>query len=34
MPALPENVVKLLKQPFLAHVCTTMPDGQGMALHP
>ena len=27
MPALPENVVKLLEQPFLAHVCTTMPDG-------
>ncbi len=27
MAALPENVVRLLQQPFLAHVCTTMPDG-------
>lgn len=27
MAGLPENVVKLLQQPFLAHVCTMMPDG-------
>ena len=27
MAALPDKVVELLRQPFLAHVCTTMPDG-------
>ncbi len=27
MAMLPDVVVKLLQKPFLAHVCTTMPDG-------